>query len=128
MFTRTFRRRRRIRALILGLAVTATVMASAIGAAAAIPSGPPPQIDALAVFGRPAPVVPLVAAKVVESQPAPPLAARPSARVLFPAHGSTPGSTSWNDVAVGGAIVGCLLLAGGVAILVTRRRGELVMD
>jgi hypothetical protein len=127
MFTRTFRRRRRIRALILGLAVTATVMASAIGAAAAIPSGPPPQVDALAVFGRPAPGVSLVAETFGQSRPAPGLAAGPPVRRLFPAFENTPGSTRWNDVAVGGAIIGCLLLAGGVAILVTRRRGELVM-
>ena len=68
MFTRTFRRRRRIRALVLGLAVSGTVMASAIGASAAIPAGPPPQIDAVAAELAIVPAPP-VAEKFVEGRP-----------------------------------------------------------
>ena len=34
----------------------------------------------------------------------------------------TPGGSGWNDGAIGAAIIGCLLLAGGLAIAVTGRR------
>ena len=142
MFTLTFRRRRRIRALILGLAVTVVALlgVSVMGVSAASAYVPPPQADALAasapvpppqadaLAGAQVPIVPLVAEKFVQSRPAPGLAdvrtepTTPPVR-RFPGDlVDTRGGSGWNDGAIGAAIIGCLLLAGGLAIAVTGRR------
>lgn len=148
MFTKTYKRRRRIRAWILGFAVVAAA-ATVLPVAGAVTLGPPPQHDALAAE-QPAQIVALPTEKFVETRPVPlavekfveptpaPLPVEkfvgtegtpvsepttPSVR-RFPGDlvADSPGSTSSGDVAIGAAIIACLLLSAGVAILVSRRR------
>jgi len=141
----TNRRRRRIRALVFGLAA----LAIGVPAAAAMPVQPGQHRDAgpvateLQTAGPPAgwvdvkvsPVAPLPPADAVDAvaRPHDPLAVtdnqfRPTGRIVTPAARFVTSTTAfeWSNFAIGAGIVLCVVLAAFAGLFATRRRREVL--